>query len=135
MVWADTGGGPLAGLRVVESGGEVATRYCGRLLAALGASVTQVGDRSADPVNHTGAAGRAFNFWLDEGKRRAGDLASALAGLDSAGAKSLVIVGQTPDAVSQVDAALVGRTDIVRLGLTWFGPGSSPTPAGASTMR
>ena len=33
-----------AALRVVEASGEVATRYCGRLLAQLGASVTQVGD-------------------------------------------------------------------------------------------
>src|SRR5580698_7812438 len=117
MVWAGTEGGPLAGLRVVEAGGEVATRYCGRLLATLGASVTQVGDRSSDPVNHDGAAGRAFNLWLDEGKHRADDLASALASLDGAGGKSLVIAGQTPDAVEQVDAALSGRADIVRLGL------------------
>src|ERR1700749_3359371 len=96
MISTDTAGGPLSGLRVVEARGEVATRYCGRLLAALGASVTQVGDPSADPVCQPGAAGRAFSAWLDERKTIAPDLATALASLDGARDKTLVVASQTP---------------------------------------
>ncbi len=113
---------PLNGLRVVEAGGEVATRYCGRLLTQLGASMTQVGDRSNDAVCQPGAAGRAFGAWLDEGKAVAPDLASALASLDGAQGKSLVVVGQTPDALRAVDRMLASRGGpIVRVGVTWFG--------------
>lgn len=112
---------PLAGLKVAEAGGEVATRYCGRLLAALGAEVIQVGDRSGDPTSRPGPSGRAFNLWLDEGKRRAGSLAEAIADLEGHSGKALVIAGQTPEAVRAVDASLAGRGGIVRLGLTWFG--------------
>jgi crotonobetainyl-CoA:carnitine CoA-transferase CaiB-like acyl-CoA transferase len=114
-------GRPLAGLRVVEAGGEVATRYCGRLMTQLGARVVQVADRSGDPVSHPGAAGRAFAVWLDEGKTIAPDLPSALASLDGTGDKSLVIVGQTPALIRSVDKALAGSTGVVRLGVTWFG--------------
>jgi crotonobetainyl-CoA:carnitine CoA-transferase CaiB-like acyl-CoA transferase len=121
MVQADTRGGLLDGLRVVEAGGEVATRYAGRLLAALGADVVQVGDRTGDPTSRPGAASRAFNLWLDEGKTRAASLDAALAGLDGAAGKSLVIAGQTPAAVEAVDKAIAGRSNLVRLGLTWFG--------------
>ena len=113
---------PLAGLRVVEAGGEVATRYCGRLYARLGRSVVQVGDRTNDPVSHPGAAGRAFAAWLDEGKTTAPDLAAALASLKGVEDKSLVIGGQTPEAVRALDLALSRSSEaIVRVGLTWFG--------------
>ena len=112
---------PLAGLRVVEAGGEVATRYCGRLLAQLGASVVQVGDRSNAEVCQPGAAGRAFNAWLDDKKTVVADLTTALASLDGASDKSLVIAGQTPAQVAAIDGLLTGRANIVRLGLTWFG--------------
>jgi crotonobetainyl-CoA:carnitine CoA-transferase CaiB-like acyl-CoA transferase len=121
MVQADTKGGPLSGLRVAEAGGEIATRYCGRLLAALGAEVVQVGDRAGDHTSRPGRAGAAFGHWLDEGKTRADSLEAALAHLGGARAKSLVIAGQTPAAVKAVDAAIAGRTGPVRLGLTWFG--------------
>jgi crotonobetainyl-CoA:carnitine CoA-transferase CaiB-like acyl-CoA transferase len=122
MTSTDAVKGPLTGLRVVEAGGEVATRYCGRLLSSLGASVLQVGDRSNDPVRQGGAAGRAFGAWLDAGKAVAPDLASALASLDGAPGKSLVIAGQTPQAVQAVDKALTACAGaVVRLGLTWFG--------------
>lgn len=122
MIGTGALGRPLTGLRVVEAGGEVATRYCGRLLTQLGASVTQVGDRADDPISQPGEAGRAFGAWLDGGKTWAPDLISALAALDGAPGKSLVIAGQTPDLIKPVDAALADRGgDIVRLGLTWFG--------------
>src|ERR1700753_535157 len=113
---------PLAGLRVVEAGGEVATRYCGRLYARLGASVVQIGDRANDPVSHPGAAGRAFAAWLDEGKTTAPDLAAALASLKGAEDRALVIGGETPEAVRALDLALSQSSEaIVRIGLTWFG--------------
>lgn len=125
MVRTDAKGGPLGRLRVAEAGGEVATRYCGRLFAALGAEVVQVGDRSDDHVSRPGGGGRAFNLWLDAGKRRAASLGDALAELATADSrpdgKVLVIAGQTPQAVDAVDAAIAGRADVVRLGLTWFG--------------
>jgi crotonobetainyl-CoA:carnitine CoA-transferase CaiB-like acyl-CoA transferase len=112
----------LNGLRVVEAGGEVATRYCGRLMAQLGASVVQAGDRSGAPVSRAGAAGRTFNAWLDEGKTIALDLETALASLDGAPDKSLVIGGQTPAEVRALDLALERRRgSTVRLGVTWFG--------------
>ena len=44
-------GRPLSGLRVVEAQGGVATRYCGRLLAQLGAEVTRVGGAPADRLD------------------------------------------------------------------------------------
>jgi crotonobetainyl-CoA:carnitine CoA-transferase CaiB-like acyl-CoA transferase len=124
MPMTATLGRPLTGLRVVEAGGEVATRYCGRLLSQLGASVVQVGDRADDPVCQPGAAGRAYGAWLDQDKTLAPDLASALASLEGAPGKSLVIAGQTPALIRSVDAALAGRGNrIVRLGVTWFGEG------------
>ncbi|MGH6970249.1 MAG: CoA transferase, partial [Caulobacteraceae bacterium] len=101
------GAAPLAGLKVVEVGGEVATRYCGRLFAALGAEVTRIG---AQPANLLGR-------WLDEGKRQAAevDLDAALAGA------GLVIAGQSHPAVAQAEARLAGlaRRPIL-LALTWF---------------
>ncbi|MFI4975667.1 MAG: CoA transferase [Caulobacterales bacterium] len=113
---------PLRGLRVVEARGEVATRYCGRLLSALGASVVQVGDRSDAAVCQPGAAGRAFNAWLDQGKQVAPDLLAALASLGGATDKVLVIAGQTLAAVAEVDRALTEFGEsVVRLGVTWFG--------------
>ena len=87
MAASDIAAGPLADLRVVEAGGEIGVRYCGRLLARLGASVTQV--RSAPGPDRPSA--RAFAAWLDEGKTPATDLDSALAGL---GGRPLVIAGQ-----------------------------------------
>jgi crotonobetainyl-CoA:carnitine CoA-transferase CaiB-like acyl-CoA transferase len=115
-------GRPLTGLRAVEATGEIATRYCGRLLSRLGANVVQVGDRSADPVNQVGEAARAYNAWLDEGKQIAPDLQTALASVEGARGPVLVIAGQTPDDVRAVDRALAARPgDFVRVGVTWFG--------------
>ena len=112
---------PLGGLNVVEGPGEVATRYCGRLLSALGAAVVQVGDRSDAHVCQADPAARAFNAWLDQGKSISPDLETALASLRGAQGEALVIAGQTPAAVRDVDRALAGRAGVVRLGLTWFG--------------
>ena len=119
---SDTRAEPLSGLRVVEAEGEIATRYAGRLFSALGASVVQVGERAGGSAVRAGKAGRAFDAWLDQGKRVVPDLETAMTTLDGASDKSLVIAGQTPAAIRTVDTALarVGR-EILRLGITWFG--------------
>jgi crotonobetainyl-CoA:carnitine CoA-transferase CaiB-like acyl-CoA transferase len=111
--------GPLMGVRVLDIGGDIATRYCGRLMARLGASVSRVANPPSHADSATCAAERTFNAWLDEGKFATADLASALS--DPA-AIDVVIAGQTPAEVQAVDATLAawGGTHI-RLGLTWFG--------------
>ena len=48
--------GPLAGLTVLECPGGVATRYCGRLFAAHGATVLQAGSPAATGVGYGGDA-------------------------------------------------------------------------------
>jgi crotonobetainyl-CoA:carnitine CoA-transferase CaiB-like acyl-CoA transferase len=113
---------PLSGLRVVEAQGEIATRYVGRLFSGLGASVVQIGERFSESVAQPGKAGRAFNTWLDQGKRVVPDLETAMATLKGASDKSLVIAGQSPVATRTVDSALASLgCEAVRLGITWFG--------------
>src|SRR3990172_967839 len=46
--------GGLAGLRVVELGGQVSAPYCGRLLAGLGADVVKVETLQGDPARRHG---------------------------------------------------------------------------------
>jgi crotonobetainyl-CoA:carnitine CoA-transferase CaiB-like acyl-CoA transferase len=112
-------GKPLAGLAAVEIGGDLAVRYCGRLLAALGASVVRV---ESGPTAVTSEAGQAFQAWLDERKMRAPDLASALAIIRRSDDRPLIIAGQTPQDVRAVDESLsVQAMPCLRLGLTWFG--------------
>ena len=61
---------PLGDLRVLEFGGDVAVRYCGRLFARQGASVTRALAKAADAgLAYTGAAGEAYGAWLDADKR------------------------------------------------------------------
>jgi crotonobetainyl-CoA:carnitine CoA-transferase CaiB-like acyl-CoA transferase len=105
------GVGPLSDLTVLEVGGDVAVRYCGRLFARLGATVTRIGDDDDTRLGQGGAAGAAFGQWLDQGKTRA---AAAGGGCD------LVVGGQTPgEAVAA--RALAARVGAVALSLTWFG--------------
>ena len=110
---------PLHGLHVVEACAGVGVRYCGRLMQQLGARVVQIAG-STLPANDDAA--RAFDLWLDEGKATAADLTDALTRLSNAPGRSLVIGGQTPEAVTALDGRLADRPgDTVRLGLTWFG--------------
>jgi crotonobetainyl-CoA:carnitine CoA-transferase CaiB-like acyl-CoA transferase len=119
MVQPGDAPGPLAGLAVVETAGEIAVRYCGRLFAALGAEVIQVASHA--PEQDERPAARAFQAWLDQGKTAAPDLASALAALEGR-TRPLVIAGQTPAMVGAVDEIIRGLgVDAVRLALTWFG--------------
>ncbi|MFI4933607.1 MAG: CoA transferase, partial [Caulobacterales bacterium] len=115
-----TGARPLAGLTVAEIGGEIATRYCGRLLAVLGASVVRApggegGGAAPDPL---------FAAWLDEGKTivaTAGEALDVLAEGPPAG--RLVIAGQTREAVAGVEARLATLAEPpALLAITWFDP-------------
>jgi crotonobetainyl-CoA:carnitine CoA-transferase CaiB-like acyl-CoA transferase len=107
----------LSGLTVMECPGGVATRYCGRLFAAHGATVLQVGGEMEADAGYGGAGSDAYGRWLDGGKRRIDKLADV-----SRGKIDLVIAGQDVAAVAATDAALrsAGLSDVIRLGLTWF---------------
>ena len=48
------GGQPLAGVRVLELGDNIAAAYAGRLLADLGADVVKVEPPAGDPLRHHG---------------------------------------------------------------------------------
>ena len=98
----------LEGLVVVEASRGVAVRYCGRLFARLGATVTRAAGGDDAAIGYAGEAGRAYGRWLDQGK-----VAGAPASAD------LVIGGQDPADLVEA-AALAGRLDAVLLELTWF---------------
>ncbi|OLP03980.1 acyl-CoA hydratase [Mycolicibacterium porcinum] len=75
--------GALAGLRVVEIGGEIAGPYCTKLLLDLGADVHKLEPPSGDPLRSWGTGGGLFEY-LNAGKRSgtidptvAADLAAA----------------------------------------------------------
>jgi crotonobetainyl-CoA:carnitine CoA-transferase CaiB-like acyl-CoA transferase len=68
------GVGPLSDLTVLEVGGDVAVRYCGRLFARLGATVTRIGDDDDTRLGQGGAGGRRGAepdlVWRDRPLRR-----------------------------------------------------------------
>ena len=65
---------PLAGIAIAEIGGEVATRYCARLFAVLGADVWRAGDDKGVSAEYAA--------WLDQGKHAVATPEAALAALD-----------------------------------------------------
>ena len=108
---------PLSHLRVLELPGGVATRYCGRLFAQLGATVMAAGpDRDAEP-GLAGAAG-AYAQWLDAGKQPVPAAARAVAHAD------LVIAGQDEGMVAQSREliAAAGSPRPSLLAIRWFDP-------------
>lgn len=113
----------LAGLTVIEQPHSVALRYCGRLLAALGARVLQAGAPWATGVGFGGAASSAYAAWLDAGKERLAGLDQALT---QAGKLDLLIAGPGAVQLQAADAALQSAAasshGALRLGLTWFAP-------------
>ena len=107
---------PLAGVAVAEIGGDVAVRYCGRLFAQHGASVTRAGGGEAlDP---------RFGAWLDQGKRHAASPEAALATLAAPDAeRRLVIAGQTRGDIAAAQAAMAARSEAAMLlAISWFDP-------------
>jgi crotonobetainyl-CoA:carnitine CoA-transferase CaiB-like acyl-CoA transferase len=105
----------LSGIGVAELSGEIATRYCGRLFAQLGAEVWRVDASSAglDPI---------YAAWLDQGKTivpGADAALDALAGCE----RMLAIAGQTPEAIAAAEAVLADRAaPPPLLALSWFDP-------------
>ena len=113
--WGGSAERPLSGLSVLELPGDVATRYCGRLLAWAGATVTAVGERSDEGIGYGGTGGTAYGRWLDEGKVPVASLEEASLDVD------LVVAGQSDDAVSAA-AALLSPGGPMLLGIRWFDP-------------
>ncbi|MBR0750276.1 CoA transferase [Bradyrhizobium japonicum] len=111
---------PLEGLNIIEFAGGVATRYCGRLFAAHGANVVQVGVPDATGVGYGGAASEAYARWLDHSKARVVSLAAALR--QCGGKADLIVAGQDRSAIAAADAVIQQRPGetAVRVGLTWF---------------
>ncbi|OBA99452.1 acyl-CoA hydratase [Mycobacteriaceae bacterium 1482268.1] len=60
--------GALAGLRVVEIGGQIAAPYCTKLLVDIGAEVVKVEPSSGDPLRSWGPGSGLFEY-LNAGKR------------------------------------------------------------------
>jgi crotonobetainyl-CoA:carnitine CoA-transferase CaiB-like acyl-CoA transferase len=115
----------LSGLTIIEIPAGVATRYCGHLFAANGATVFQVGLPDTG-IGYGGAGSEAFACWLDAGKSRIdGDLEAALG--EAGKGADLVITGQDVQAVAAADALLrsAGLGEIPRAGVTWF-PSEGP---------
>lgn len=127
-----TGQGALAGVRVVDLGGEVAAAYCGALFAACGADVVRIEPPGGDVVRRLppfaeGVArpeGSGMQMFLDAGKRslaldhatpRGAEIARALAR-----EADLVIEALSPEAAAALDlpAAAPGA---VHVSLSWFG--------------
>lgn len=116
----------LSGLTIIETRGGVATRYCGHLFAAHGATVLQLGQRADLCAGYGDAASAAYTNWLDGGKQQVdGDFLQALRRTGKN--VDLVMAGQDAAAVDAGDAVLDkgGLSDVLRLGLTWF-PRSGP---------
>jgi crotonobetainyl-CoA:carnitine CoA-transferase CaiB-like acyl-CoA transferase len=107
---------PLAGIAIAEIGGEVATRYCARLFALLGAEVwcAAGGD--------DGAVSSLYGAWLDQQKQTVATPEVALVALDASDAtRKLVICGQTPARIAAAEA-LIGKRDTPVLAISWFDP-------------
>lgn len=106
--------GPLAGLRVLEASGEVATRYCGRLFAQLGADVASAAVHDDTVIGYGGDLGRAYGRWLDAGKAVV-DPEASWSGYD------LVIAGQDAGAIAAAEARQAETAEPpMLLALTWF---------------
>ncbi|HEY1427050.1 MAG TPA: CoA transferase [Caulobacteraceae bacterium] len=111
---AMSGERPLAGIAVAEIGGGVATRYCARLFAVLGAEVWR--------ADSEGGVSPIYGAWLDQGKHAVATPEAALDALDRSDAgRKLVICGQTPARIAEAEA-VVGARDAPMLAISWFDP-------------
>ena len=106
-------GEPLAGLRILEQSGDVASRYCGRLFAASGATVVRVRRSGDEAIGYAGQAGAAYGAWLDQGKTIVDSVG------DAEGAFDLILAGPYAADVAAAEAAAEASAAPV-LALTWF---------------
>jgi crotonobetainyl-CoA:carnitine CoA-transferase CaiB-like acyl-CoA transferase len=115
---APPGAAPLSHLRVLELPGGVATRYCGRLFAQLGATVLAAGPGRDTESASIAEAGGAYAQWLDAGKQRGPAAGRAVAEAD------LVIAGQADDAVAAARDLITaaGSPGPSLLAVRWFDP-------------
>lgn len=111
----------LAGIRVVDLGGTIATGYCGKLFAAYGAEVINIEPPEGAATRHTGpfvGASRdsALHAWLSLFKksvvRAAGDTDRIARLVESA---QLVL--------DAGDNEFASRCGAVRTSITWYGEG------------
>jgi crotonobetainyl-CoA:carnitine CoA-transferase CaiB-like acyl-CoA transferase len=109
---------PLAGRRILELAGGVSARYCGHLLARLGAEVLRVRGHDADDdeLGYGGASGRTYGRWLDQRKVELDpadvpfvEVDAVVAGLDERG------IAAGLDAMAQLPG------DPLLLVISWFG--------------
>ncbi|MXW02526.1 MAG: CoA transferase [Holophagales bacterium] len=130
----DTSAGALAGIRVVDLAGTVATAYCGKLFRDLGASVTNLEPPDeGHPIRrlrpfHPQASGpeaSALATWLSLGKR------SVAAGPEDPVARGLL---HGADLILDADPADERRLfeGQIRLSISWFGA-SGPYARRAAT--
>jgi crotonobetainyl-CoA:carnitine CoA-transferase CaiB-like acyl-CoA transferase len=108
----------LTGLSVREVGDDVAVRYCGRLFAAMGATVFRRAVLSDARIGYGEELGLAYGRWLDQHK-------VILEGEDveRLGSVDLVLGGLAADSVGQ--AARIASAEgpgTVLLSMTWFDP-------------
>ncbi|OKO87618.1 hypothetical protein AC629_13180 [Bradyrhizobium sp. NAS80.1] len=98
----------------------MATRYCGRLFAAHGATVVQAGTPDLTGTGYGGAASDAYARWLDHGKMTVDSGSAAFRHCSDK--VDLIIAGQDRSAIEAADAAIRQSPGeaAVRVGLTWF---------------
>lgn len=101
---------PLQGVRVLELGGDVGTRYVGRLFARYGAEVVRRGSSDDRRIGFGTAAGAMFGRWLDDSKHER----------DLKGAPDIVIAGQDRDSVVAGEEVARRLNETTLLALTWF---------------
>ncbi|MBS0642549.1 MAG: CoA transferase [Proteobacteria bacterium] len=106
---------PLSDLVVLETSGDIATRYCGKLFAAHGARVIQAYLPDNRGIGYGSVATDAYAAWLDAGKE------TGAAPPDTR--VNLIIAGQTSAEVAAAETLAAGMSPRpLLLALTWFGP-------------
>jgi crotonobetainyl-CoA:carnitine CoA-transferase CaiB-like acyl-CoA transferase len=108
---------PLSGFSVLEIGNDVGIRYCGHLLAALGANVVRTEAVGDAKIGYAGYCGEAYGLWLDHGKSISPAAHAHVPGF------KLVMGGQDPDTIATAQAVCLGpAADAMFLALSWFDP-------------
>src|SRR5476649_831669 len=106
---------PLAIFSVLELPGEVATRYCARLFAMLGARVVKVGTPDDSLIGYANGSGIAYGRWLDQRKSHVDRTE------DARGPFDLIIAGQDAESIRNAEILQARHTNRPTLvALSWF---------------